>query len=106
VGPVVHIQVTPIVTTNHREAPMTPLLDRSEVAELLHTSVRTIDRLRKAGELRDVVVRRCVRFDPADVQAFLHAKRRGRPVVNGLRTDVACGSTPPACPSPILARIE
>jgi excisionase family DNA binding protein len=85
---------------------MNRLLNKTEVADLLNVSVRSVDRLRKSGELRDVVVRRCVRFNPADVQAFLDAKRRRGSVVNDLQTDVACGSTPQVCPPSDMARIE
>jgi excisionase family DNA binding protein len=56
---------------------MTRLLDKYEVSELLQVSPRTIDRLRSEGLLKAVCLRRLVRYDPADVQAFLDQRRKG-----------------------------
>jgi excisionase family DNA binding protein len=56
---------------------MVRLLDKTDVADLLHVSVRTVDRLRTSGSLPSLRVRGVVRFDPQAVRAFLDAQRRG-----------------------------
>jgi excisionase family DNA binding protein len=56
---------------------MTPLLNRSEVANLLRVSPRSIDRLRCSGKLPAIVIRGRVRFSPADVQALVDSLRTG-----------------------------
>lgn len=56
---------------------MTPLLTKTEVADLLHVSIRSVDRLRLAGQLPALRVRGRIRFDPEDVRAFLDGQRRG-----------------------------
>ena len=56
---------------------MVHLLSRGDVADLLGVSMRTVDRLRAEGELRSVLVRGCVRFTAADVQAYIDAQRKG-----------------------------
>ena len=47
------------------------LLTREEAAERLQVSVRTLDTLRAAGELRAVKVKRRVRFDPEAIEAYV-----------------------------------
>ena len=54
---------------------MQRLLSKEEVAEQLHISPRTVDRLRTSGELRSVQIRSRVLFDPEDVQHFLKKSR-------------------------------
>ena len=47
------------------------LLTREEAAERLQVSVRTLDTLRAAGEIRAVKVKRRVRFHPDAVDAYI-----------------------------------
>jgi excisionase family DNA binding protein len=47
------------------------LLTRQEAAERLRISVRTLDTLRAAGELRAVKVKRRVRFHPDALDAYV-----------------------------------
>ena len=52
------------------------LMTAADVAEVLAVpSSRTVDRLRKSGELRAVRVGRGYRFDRRDVEAFIEALR-------------------------------
>jgi excisionase family DNA binding protein len=55
---------------------MTKLLSRAEVSKMLGVSTRTIDRLKARGLLPVTKVLSTVRFNPADVQAFLDSQRR------------------------------
>lgn len=56
-----------------------PLLSAEQVAELLGVSERYVWRLGRDGELPRVNVGRYVRFDPADLRAFIEQrKQRGR----------------------------
>jgi excisionase family DNA binding protein len=50
---------------------MVRLLNKTEVAELLHVSVRSVDRLRESGALRAVRVRGRVRFRSEDVAGYV-----------------------------------
>jgi excisionase family DNA binding protein len=50
---------------------MEQLLNKAEVALLLHVSSRTVDRLRAAGQLPSIRVRGAVRFKSGDIQAFI-----------------------------------
>jgi excisionase family DNA binding protein len=52
-------------------------LDKRDVSEIIKMSIRTVDRLRKSGELKSYRVRGLVRFSPEDVQDFIDAKRNG-----------------------------
>lgn len=53
------------------------LLTRTEVAELLRVSERTVDRLATSGELpRRTLGRRLVRFRESDVLALLDQRER------------------------------
>ncbi len=56
---------------------MLPLLEKTEVARQLCVSIRTVDRLRAAGDLPAIQVRGRVRFCVEDVQAFVAARRQG-----------------------------
>jgi excisionase family DNA binding protein len=56
---------------------VTGLLTPREVAELLQTTERHLERLVQAGRLRCVKVGRFVRFDPRDVSAFIEASKIG-----------------------------
>ena len=47
------------------------LLTREEAAERLRVSVRTLDTLRAAGEIRAVKVKRRVRFHPEAVESYV-----------------------------------
>lgn len=52
------------------------LMTAEDVAEVLAVpSCRTVDRLRKEGQLRAVKVGRGYRFDRRDVQAFIESLR-------------------------------
>jgi hypothetical protein len=53
------------------------LLSKGEVADLLNVSVRSVDRLRGEGLLKEVYVRGSVRFAPEDVADFVNRQRRG-----------------------------
>jgi excisionase family DNA binding protein len=54
------------------------LLRRSEVADLLGVSPRTLDRLVEAGSLPVVYIDRRPRYLAEDVAAFVLARRRRR----------------------------
>lgn len=58
---------------------MTRLLNKAEVAALLHVSLRTVDRLRAAGQLHSLKVRGAVRFAPEAVATYVQRQRGGRP---------------------------
>jgi excisionase family DNA binding protein len=47
------------------------LLTRKEAAERLRISVRTLDTLRKAGEIRSVKIKRRVRFHSGALDAYI-----------------------------------
>jgi excisionase family DNA binding protein len=64
---------------------MTPLLNRSEVADQLRVSLKTVDRLRTTGELRSLRIRGGVRFRQADVEAYLATQGKGGPLVTEKR---------------------
>lgn len=51
------------------------LLDKKELSNELQISIRTIDMLRKTGELRNVDVEGLVRFDPEDIRKFINSKK-------------------------------
>jgi excisionase family DNA binding protein len=53
------------------------LLTREEAAERLQVSVRTLDTLRAAGEIRAVKVKRRVRFHPDALQAYIRRAAEG-----------------------------
>ncbi len=55
------------------------LLNKTAVAEMLGVSARTVDRMRRQGLLPCVRVRKCVRFDLADVHKLIMALRQGEP---------------------------
>jgi excisionase family DNA binding protein len=67
---------------------MMRLLDKSEVADLLHVSARTVDRLRAGGDLRSLRVRGTVRFNPQDVQAFINCGGDGKAFIPLLTRDL------------------
>ena len=56
--------------------PSSQLLTKEEVAERLNVSPRTVDTLAAAGELPKVQVRRCVRFTPGAVDAYIRRQAR------------------------------
>jgi excisionase family DNA binding protein len=60
--------------------PAGALLDTRAVAALLHTSVRTVERLAAAGELEPIRLgRRTVRFAAADVDSLIERRRNWQP---------------------------
>ena len=59
---------------NHPQLPQedkTVLLTRTETAELLNVSVRTVDRLRISGKLKALRIRGLVRFILDDIKALM-----------------------------------
>jgi excisionase family DNA binding protein len=56
---------------------MTQLMTRLEVSRRLQVSLSSLDRLRSAGRLKSIRVGGLVRFDPADVQAYIDEQRKG-----------------------------
>ncbi len=55
-----------------------PLLTADEIARVLSVSRKTIYKLTENGTLPCIRIGRAVRFDPADVEAFLQqAKQNG-----------------------------
>lgn len=55
---------------------MTKLLTRAEVADVLRVSVRSVDRLRKAGELHATLVLGTVRYHPDDIETYIDGLRK------------------------------
>lgn len=55
-----------------------PLLEASEVAEILGVTERYVWRLGRDGELPRIVFGRHVRYKPAAVDAFIEAHKEGR----------------------------
>lgn len=53
-----------------------PLLTTSEVADLLHVSLRTVRRLIASNELEAVRIGRCVRVQDSVLQAFIERSAR------------------------------
>lgn len=49
-----------------------PLRTASEVADMLNVHYRTVLELRKAGELPAVAIGGTWRFDPDDIQTYIH----------------------------------
>lgn len=57
---------------------MTPLLTKSEAAELLKVSITTLDRLTASGELPSIrISSRCIRYTPEALEAY--ASERSKP---------------------------
>jgi excisionase family DNA binding protein len=56
---------------------MVRLLDKTEVAEQLKVSVRSVDRLRQDGELKAVPVRGRVRFTQEQVNSYIKRASKG-----------------------------
>ncbi len=56
---------------------LSPLLTAKQVATLLGVSEKSVYRWSELGALPSVRLGRAVRFDPAEVQAFIDAGRRG-----------------------------
>jgi excisionase family DNA binding protein len=54
-----------------------PLLDKTEAAEYLGVSIRTVDRLMRDKELSPIYVRSRPRFDYDDLRAFIERNRSG-----------------------------
>lgn len=52
-----------------------PLYDVKDVASLLGVSVSTVRRLVRAGEVPAMRIRRQLRFDPRDIEAYLARSR-------------------------------
>ena len=66
------------VTTPNLSFPAQSCVTRFELAEVLHVSVRTVDRMIAAGEIRVRRVRgKAVRFLRSDVERYLEAKVEG-----------------------------
>ena len=60
-------------------APATQLLlDIHEAAAALHLSERTAWGLYRNGRLRGIKIGRCLRFDPADLHAFIEAAKQAQ----------------------------
>lgn len=55
------------------------LLDKKQVAELLHTTTRHIMDLSRREELPSLKVGRLVRFRPKDIERFIELQRKKRP---------------------------
>lgn len=86
-------------------------LTRTEVAELLAVSVDTIDRLVATGELPAFRVGRQVRFEEADVEAWVAARKAaGTPARTSARAPVARRKSQAIASTPegqaILARLR
>jgi len=54
------------------------LLDKDEVAEMLHTNPRHVLDLSRAGKLRSIRVGRLVRFTLQDIKDFIENQRKQR----------------------------
>lgn len=61
-----------------REEDSDHLLTKEDVAERLQVSERTVDTLAASGELQKIKVRRCVRFSPQAVDAYVRRQARGK----------------------------
>lgn len=57
------------------EASFSKLLDTSEAAKFLRMGKRTVQELVAARKLAFIKIGRSVRFDPADLRAFVEANR-------------------------------
>jgi excisionase family DNA binding protein len=55
------------------------LLTRAEASRFLSLSPRKLDQLAASGELPRVKIGAAVRFDPADLEAFVAAAKQGGP---------------------------
>ena len=55
---------------------MTALLTEREAAEALRVCARTLRQARKDGRLTYVLIGRCVRYTPADLEAFVAMSRQ------------------------------
>jgi predicted DNA-binding transcriptional regulator AlpA len=53
------------------------LLTQREAAESLSICEKTLFSLRKAGQIRAVLINKAVRFEPAELDAFISRKREG-----------------------------
>jgi excisionase family DNA binding protein len=51
------------------------LMTRKQAATYLNVSVRKVDQMSANGELRRVKIDACVRFDPADLDAAIEARK-------------------------------
>lgn len=58
------------------QPPGRPLLTKADVCARLAVSLRTLDRLIAQNALPTIKVGRAVRFDPADVEAYIDAQKR------------------------------
>ena len=64
-------------TANNLPPTAQPCVTRFELAQLLHVSVRTVDRMIAAGEIRVRRVRgKAVRFLRSDVESYLNGGSR------------------------------
>jgi excisionase family DNA binding protein len=70
--------LTALVLSPWRKPVSEKLLTRSQVAELLSVSVRTVDRLRAEGLLPAVRVLTSVRFREDVVRGFIHQQQGGK----------------------------
>lgn len=61
------------------------LLSKRDVAAVLGCSTKTVDKLRKTRDLREVNIGGMIRFDPADLQDLINRRKTRRPLlkVNG-----------------------
>ena len=60
-------------------APAPMLLTAREAADTLRISAKTLWTLDRDGRLRAVRIGRAVRYDPADLRAFIEAAKGGAP---------------------------
>ncbi len=65
--------------TTHEQSPDNPrLLRANEAADTLAISTRKLWELTNRGEIPCVRIGRLVRYDPADLQAWIERKKTGR----------------------------
>ena len=68
------------MTTESSQTPLTlpaPLYTAPEVAAVLNLSTKSVYRYAKDGLIPSILIGGAVRFDPADVAAFLREHRQG-----------------------------
>lgn len=65
------------IDTLRKERDPERLLTREEAADRLRISVRTLDTLRAAGEIRAVKVKRRVRFHPDALESYIRRAAEG-----------------------------
>ena len=76
-------KVDRLYTERRREAAPEPMLDKTEAAEVLGVSPRTLDTLLAAGEIASIKVRRCRRIRPADLRTYIDRRAAGEGRADG-----------------------